>query len=89
MNDIIKSIAVAAVVVTIAALVLKSAAAKTVESVTEAVENVNEGTPFAGTGPIGTFGNLTDVILFRLPSKLGGAIGRGLFTLFNPGAGEG
>lgn len=85
MNTFIKSFAIGAVVITVSLLILKSVAAKSVQSVTEAVENINVDTPFAGTGPIGTLGNATDALLFRLPSKLGGAIGRGLFNLFNPG----
>lgn len=85
MNSLVKQIALVAVVVTIAAIVLRKTISAPFESVTDAVENVNLGTPFADAGPIGTLGNATDFILFRIPSKIGGALGRGLFAIFNPG----
>lgn len=35
---------------------------KTFSDVGESIRNINEGTPFAGTGPIGTLGNIANTV---------------------------
>lgn len=54
---------------------------RAVGDVAAAVGNVNAGTPYAGTGPIGTLGNITNRVLFGAPQWLGERIGGGLADL--------
>lgn len=40
-----------------------------------AIANINQGTPFEGTGPIGTIGHAADTVSGGLLSRAGSAIG--------------
>lgn len=61
-----------------ASFVLRKVAAAPVE----AIANVNVDTPFEGFGAVGTVGNVTDKLSGGFFATIGGAIGRGLFSIF-------
>ena len=41
----------------------------------DAISDANKDTPFEGFGPVGTLGNVTDTILFGVPSTFGSWLG--------------
>lgn len=46
--------------------------------------NLNVGTAYAGTGPIGSFGDFVDKVLFGVPSSFGSWVGRELYDELHP-----
>lgn len=50
-------------------------------SAVKAVSNVNQGTPYEGTGVLGTLGHATDAASGGLLSQFGGWLGRKVFDL--------
>lgn len=43
------------------------------------IANINEGTPYEGTGPVGTLGHATDAVSGGLLSTFGGWLGRTIY----------
>jgi len=54
---------------------------KQVKDAAAAVANVNQGTPYEGTGVVGTVGHATDAASGGLLSGLGGWLGRSIYDL--------
>ena len=71
MNDNLRLILIGAGAIVAVGFLLR----KQVSDAVEAVENVNEGTPFEGTGVIGTLGNVTNQASGGILGRIGEAIG--------------
>lgn len=56
-------------------------AGKAVGKGVDAIANVNEGTPYEGTGVVGTLGHATNVVTGNWLDNLGGWIGRGIYDI--------
>lgn len=47
------------------------------------LKDINKGTPYEGSGAVGTVGNITNQVLGGIPQKLGEALGSGLYEAFH------
>jgi hypothetical protein len=69
--------------VAVGAVALYLVGRKVAGGVGSAIANVNRGTPYEGTGPVGTVGHAADVVSGGLLSSFGGWLGRTIFDLTN------
>lgn len=59
-------------------------AAGAVGAAADAISRVNEGTPYEGTGIVGTIGNATNQASGGVLAEIGGWIGRTIYDLTHP-----